>query len=307
MSDFLSMDEIEDRDFTGWLTRPGGALAWRHTLRAIRGDGRALSARETSPPWLVSGGAESGIRYAIMKEPRLLADFDRVAQLPSQDAVLRFANCYGWLERPRRLRRTEEAHDDGPEIDLGESYRIWRDELAVWRRTRELWRAALDRNREVLGRQIRWENDALYWTPEGDDGPRWPIADDRIRTAAERRMLFREFGRGDLIGPARWIVLRTVNGKLRDRVGMLVVPFRFTLRSFPRTLLGAIYLRFAIELASGKRERPCDECRLPFAQGNRRKRFCSDDCRYRFNYRTRPDRGATVSSPVSNGVSSTPV
>jgi hypothetical protein len=299
MEAFLTLDALESGAYTGWLTRPSGGLTWRQTAEVVPGTPRRGVAGSQTGPWLVSASDSGGERYAVMRERQLLTDFDKLAMAPSRDRVLQVASQYGWLDGPRRLRE--------PGTVWGESYGRWRGELAVWRTTRELWRAACAKDRRVLNKQIRWTADSLCWAPHGDEGPRWLIADDRIRTPFEQRMLFGDFSRGDLVGPARWIVLRTVNEKLYDRVGMLVVPFRSRLRSFPKTLLGALYLRFAIELAGGRRERPCDKCGLPFAAGRSDKRYCSRECQNSANYQARRTGKPSVSSPVSNDVSSTPV
>jgi hypothetical protein len=306
MEDFLTLDDLESGGHTGWLTRPRGGLAWRQGATVVPGARQETGAGRQHGPWLVFASGIDVERYAVLKKRQLLTDFDRLAASPSQDRVRQFADQYGWLDRPQRL-LLEPPGDGGTFSVWGEAYGFWRGELDVWRTTRELWRAARSNDHKMLRQQIRWTAETLCWTPYGDEGPRWPIAENRVRTAFERRALFSDFKPNDPVGPARWIVLQTVNKKLYDRVGMLLVPFRFTLRSFPKTLLGALYLRFAIELAGGSRERLCDECGLPFAQGRVDNRYCGRECLNRTNYRARKDKERSVSSPVSNDASSTPV
>jgi len=88
---------------------------------------------------------------------------------------------------------------------------------------------------------------------------------------------------------ARLHVHRRVNAEMRGSVSPAVLPYLDgVMRFFPATLLAAVWLQFAQELAGRAGfERECEYCRLPFRQRRRDQRFCRKNCQEASAYRRR--------------------
>jgi hypothetical protein len=88
---------------------------------------------------------------------------------------------------------------------------------------------------------------------------------------------------GDLLGPATAYVARNVNRRLAVHARAAVVPGRKgELPLIPRTLLGVLYGRFALEIVGrGRRGRFCERegCGRPLIGVHGRRKFCNDECR----------------------------
>ena len=76
---------------------------------------------------------------------------------------------------------------------------------------------------------------------------------------------------------------------MRGSVSPAVLPYLGgVIRFFPASLLAAVWLRFAQELAGqAGRERECEKCRMPFRQRRRDQRFCGKNCQEASAYQRR--------------------
>lgn len=89
---------------------------------------------------------------------------------------------------------------------------------------------------------------------------------------------------------------------MRGRVGPAVLPFLGgVIRFFPDSLLAAVWVRFAQEVAGATgRERECDNCRMPFLQRRRDQRFCGKNCQEASAHRRRTAKARPSSEQRSN-------
>ena len=298
-----------------WLV-PQAGYHW-HKAQVWRNDGpdpRAMTERsrlDDEPQWVLTEGLTVGQefrrkRYAPLKDfPalfRTLADVDT----GKQEAILSFANRFGYLGVPRP------CHIQGsPQTALsvsGETHEEWIGQVEYLRRGLAIWDLLKAGDKLGLARCIRWRE--RQYGPEGlvlneggwiyDSHPELPVGkpmphpgrtEELIEPVAD---LFQD---GDVTMPALFLVQRWINKHLKAKVNPHLLYNLDTgqqvLQVVPLTLLSATWLQFAQAIAGNREQRACKECGAWFEVSSRddgrtaRRLFCSDACKSR-DYRRGP-------------------
>ena len=291
----------------GYLVQPVDGLVIKTGLRPL---GQEASKGDEAAQWLIPNG-NRWKRYPIGPKRAVAADFERLARIPTESAIAAFAGRWGWLDKPVPLVPAGGGDpvvfgpaDAGPLF--GERLGYWKYELLAFADRLEVLRAIevtkyLDPSETIdtsdaghlLRRHVKWTTSGgvRYLALPGTEYQSgkwilWPPGD-------RPQDLVGRFTQGDVVAPARFQVLREINDILRKHVHPAVPAFleEPVVRLFPETLLGAIYFRFALdEVGVDARSRPCDGCPNVFTQTHRKRRFCSDGCRQRYNYHQRRAR-----------------
>ncbi len=293
-------ETVESRHFeSGYVfqpwTRSVAGYRWRSDLVALG------ASDDEGEVWLVaeSSGAERitlARRWAVLSRA-----FLRLAERPTDDAIRNFASKWGLMGPGTALRPRGDNEYRGL---AGESRSEWLDQLARYRMLHVLWEdAKILRNPDSYG---------LTRAREAERGVRVVREDNAIRLELDAKHHgTRSLGRGvyvvwpgeeeafaRLIGAksqdvALFYVAREVNKHL-GRVQPVLLPFLgMKLRESPTSLLAALYLGMAQEMAGGARpERPCEfsGCGRSFLPGRIDQRYCSDSCRVSAAYHRRVAR-----------------
>jgi hypothetical protein len=251
----------------------------------------------------------------MLRRPRLLDDFLRLAEDPSPNRIVRFANRYGWLGRSRNL-----APPAGGTVVGGESLWTWHSAILQVSGLRRLWEWVERDDVDRLVPFVLWTAEPLAvsihvaFTLSGPvpsihrplSGFPRPFTFQEAVIAREERDdsgLLARWQFGDPIEAVRYWIHRVVNDNLKGHVNMAVLPLMgSTIRYFPDGLLAAIWVQFAHLLAGGKRERECANPRCPhrrFIPGRRDQRYCSKNCQELARYhRTKAAR--SPAEPMSD-------
>lgn len=198
---------------------------------------------------------------------------------PDRSAILAFANTYGALG-VSKLVKVESGLDwqgpipplhsveNGEPLFHGESFDLWRNEIANMGRLLEIWDAVKHRDVVSLNKRVTWSQHGVRVEDRC-------IADDRLATAP----LLAEWKRGELIEPAREHVKQQITERLRGNVHPRFVTDPKTgdlgLWLFPASLLTALYVLFALEVTEGAVENTCVYCGRPFVQQRKGQKYCS--------------------------------
>ena len=304
--DCIQLDTYSEGTYAGIWQVPRDGFEWRD-------DPAPLARRPLSPdghipagPWLVPRG-EAGwrtSRYALLRRPRLIDAFERIARAPTRTNILQFANTYGFLLDPRDQ---PQPGVQTPAV-LADSYQHWAQETNAVSALRWLWRMAGWGREDVLSPYVLWGRNgraraalvvSVNGRPDaeltrrvrdaGDDYERayqalLPISRQPGVDVWHRELPLDGMPAGDgrsVAAAVQHFVRMVVNGALVGRVHLQVMHAGDgQLRSVPASLLGAVYLKLALEIAGGyANQRPCENptCPNPVA-GNRKRRYCSDRC-----------------------------
>lgn len=272
---------------------------------------------ENAGPWLVAQGS-TATRIPILRNPkRLLNDFERASADPTDNAILKLANRYGWLRGavtlvdPRFKGRLKGVVLRDGDLLLGEHVGDWRSELALLCDLFEVWNAvraletedptpqAVRSARMLLRRRIRQsKTGAVGYVNDQLGTPR--------RFAKNRHLLIpglpgadnvAEYFEPDLeLRAARYYLSLELNDALRDGWAYpVLMPLRQdVIRFFPRAALAAVHLSMMLKLSGGVPERACARCGLLFEARPVHKQYCSRSCKESASHRrsTRRARSA---------------
>jgi hypothetical protein len=198
------------------------------------------------------------------------------------DGVLAFTSRYGLLgvspvavTSPTVLPVRAGSREVKATLAAGELLTAWQAEIAAMREFVTLWDLIEANDTGALATFIRWnELGVFYVTAAGTD----LIAQSPTR-----------YKSGDVIGPARAIVLREINrrldGLVSPRVLIDVESSERGLYFVPQSLIGALWLQFARAVAEKNEFRRCRACRKWFevsldAHVTVRRLYChGDNCR----------------------------
>ena len=234
---------------------------------------------------------------------------DRFAELgrnPTHERILAFAGGFGWLTHPQLMmpaihrREGVSAVMFGGGHAHGEPLAVWTAEAARFAVLRDLWQAGIEvrgARKADDGRNVTPAMEKIdahvkhapgvfdYWVSEGArENPMW----QRILNRAQDRAVL--IKRGDRSAAAEFVVAHEINLTLQHHVHTTLLPFRGSvMRQVPDCLLAAIYLQFANEVVTGRRNPRVRECANPdwshtFTGGRSDKKYCSDGCRNRKRY-----------------------
>jgi hypothetical protein len=219
------------------------------------------------------------IDYQPMDRSGLFRTFANVD--PTKKGVLKFANKYGWLG----INQTVEFDAvDGSSVKY-EKLSSWVNDITLMRLMVDLW-DSLD-NREYLWEHIEWKGyDSVYFNPD-ENAPlpdTFSLAYDGLIASEEFTVGFDElFTPGDVLKPAHYYLMRTINKQLYDEV-MVSMRVDLQLCMLPKNLLGTLWLQFA-QAVSGKKMdyQQCIYCGEYFEKapgvGRKDKKYCSNACR----------------------------
>lgn len=238
---------------------------------------------------------------------------------PTQDEILDFANSYGALGGRCRswMMLTGERGAFGA---VGEKLAAWQQEILLLSQTVRVWEQAKNGSEDSLGRHFKWEGAHTirydsHPAPGGTSNKDRKVAFEQAPGAplllGSRRLnpdylprpslhvqeivsskethpyAFKRFERGNLIAPAKFWLLRTVNEMLGGEVAAKLVwdaeQSRPILRMVPQSLIGACWLQFAGAIDAETEYERCLMCREWYESSAgtraRDKKFCSVKCR----------------------------
>jgi len=239
-----------------------------------------------------------------MKKFRPLRDytglFKEFAELkPQTSAVLRFVSDYGFLGCTSLA--NIEAPGRKPSPSQVESLAAWSAHRWLLGTTLELWQHALDENEEGVSKLMSVNNGIVSLVEHHlAANPTIPHIDLLPRSMSS------PFGSGSkdapgkeaMIGAAKWLVNGTVNRALdrfvRLRLDVQQEPTHDTesesISLEPASLLGVVWLQFALYIAEHKNYQRCSHCNrwyeVQTKLARRDKTYCGVNCRSRA-YRAR--------------------
>lgn len=248
-------------------------------------------------------------RVPVMRRAHLLRDADALARHPFDRSVLTFANRYGWLVGDVRplMRKATVAdlfgqepgpHDFVVTSTTAQPLSLWREHLRRFGAVRLLQEAIANPQAmgAVIARTVHWHERSLDLMLPAPDGADLPLGTLSLDVPEDVETL-ESLPRADRLRVARYAIRRAVNEALVGPQGVgLYVTERSTkhgdlaLRHAPKTLLGAIYLHLAMELAGGSADRRmgmCERCGEPMPLRGRVKRYCGRNCNEAARYQRR--------------------
>jgi hypothetical protein len=229
---------------------------------------------------------------------------------PTPEGIVDFARQYG------RLGEGVETYSTLPDGSYAtvEPLAGWRTTIGWLGEAVRLWDLAQQSDSAELSKVIRWDKKGVvrYQAPRdllirvfGSLPP--PELRSIIESMIEEKHViastvhnpkrFAAFAQGDVVEPARCVVLSLVNDCLSRTAQPALLwdvkARRVLLRHYPRSLLGAVSLQFATAILSGRTTQTCPVCGRYFevtALASRNDRLtCSNRCRVRA-YRDRQQK-----------------
>ena len=268
--------------------------------RWITGEMSELSPRRAPPGmdrFLVinAGPREGGYvrRYnPLVAEPALFLRFGELE--PTEEAILSFANQFGWLRGTDQARLGTRASSQRIGVS-GDGLDLWRLHIHWMREVQDLWKLIRSRNTAELGRRIQWDSDLVRYRSESRH---LNLADRHSRSASVFLDLWRQ---NEIVRPARRALQILINEQISACVqGRLIWGDdrqELEFHVVPDSLLGALWLQMARAVANVKQYRDCPICGRTIeisrdkVEGERTGKredvqFCSNACRSK-NLRTR--------------------
>jgi len=338
--DTIRLEEATLGVYTGLLSAPRDGFRWVVGWRPAP-TGEAARDSRGNPGWLIANdvaGVIYRVRYSALRAERcrdLHRRFARLARARPErqfDAILGFANKYGWLGSrddrclltPPHPNDTATTWDRTSETREGEPWELWADAVAEAAALVALWDLVCQDQRGTLDRFLTWSRTPpqsvsirVGWSEQGLIPPPVPydadwrettwgtrgrvIADEASHFGAYR---FRRYPKMDTFDAIRLYLQDKVNAHLwsgaslhiydeRERRGELLV--------CPHTLLATVYLHFAREMVGGKYPTaPCaySRCGGHFVPSRSDQRYCSPTCKSSAGYhRSRDPRSTPITTP----------
>lgn len=247
-------------------------------------------ARETKGPWLVAVEPEGRQRqYAPLATKGLHRRLAAVR--PQPEAILRFANKYGFLKGDQLLLRPDTT------IAInGEHINHWTAAIGELAALVELLDLAQQKQAGRLGQIVTWPRDDQVniawqnsWTGSAWELERpspgrkgiYTLHAGGLSNHAIQPDLAKRWGHGNVVEPTKYFVHLRVNKQLRGHVNPAVLPFRQgDIYMFPDSLLSAVYVSFALELSRSRQPRKlCAGCDRYFTPVDGRQGYHSPACR----------------------------
>lgn len=316
---------------------PDRGYLWADDLREPPGqEGGEWVSR---PPYLVEG-CEQGkpapsarqVRAKKAKKarpPRSIAFheypadlFLEFARLEGREDILEFANRWGWLG----VGRPAVQYPGGNTLVLAERLADWEAAIRRLKWASQVWRWIEDRDVGKLGQHFIWrEIPGVRVTKRDKEG--YPVAaaldpreghtrvyftaGDWVETLAsgspldrdrEPGRLLREWPRYDVIGPARYWLVRTINKELAGTVAPAMLldakAGAFRLHFAPVNLLALLWTQIFLAVTGQRRFRPCAIChRLMDVTENTRAKMVHPECSRRERHRRWREKRAAVAAP----------
>lgn len=221
--------------------------------------------------------------------------FREFAATPCDEAsIASFANRNGMLVRGNAVIVPIGERDSGDLLmGTGEPYSMWRKELGAMQRCVRLHEAARKADLTTLERHIHWSAERVEYRSHPDLPPANTLTAGEVVAAAiisrktKNRDQFDSLRPGDLVTPAFWYIQSEINQRLSEETSPRLLwnldTTSLVSRIIPKSLLGAIWLQFALAVERGSDFRQCAHCGKWFelSPGKSRsdKQFCSTACR----------------------------
>jgi len=304
-----SGEYLADSRVRAVLLRPGPDLRWRSDIaRPMTADLETEEDRVFGDggPWLVS--AVSPTATFARSLGAVLRAFEKVARRPTQDAIYKFVQTFGWLGHLERVDVVRSGpgfrvlHVGGSPLS-GEALTWWLDELACFSGVRQMWKAVLDLTgpdllddpakaaRSSLRKHVAVGREEIrYRLPVPSSGH--ATAEPWVSVAVPG--LKQRVPKNDLAALGTFVVCHVINEQIRDHAHPTLMPFQGrAMTHVPDCLLGAIYLRLANEVSSmskNPKRKQCPVCKRTFDYGNGNSVFCGDLCKWKKKYLAETDR-----------------
>ena len=303
--------------YAGRWAVPTDGFSWERDLRQVheaRFAPRPLNdpPRPAAGPWLVLQG-ERMREYAPLRRRSLLDDFVAVGRQPTLAKIKGFADRYGPLYEPRP--RPNERALAPFYVD---SYQVWHHATTQAATLRWLWERAMLDDADGLLPFVAWERNPRMVSVRfvaHDGQPDVELTRRKFRDGAEFEQVLaglnspwirdlplarqgddsghrlRRLRYDDVLEPIREFVRMEVNARLVGHVHLQLMHERAgAIRSVPDSLLSAVYVQFALEIAGGRTVgRACGnpQC-TELVTGRLNKMFCSPACKARYHDARRP-------------------
>jgi hypothetical protein len=231
----------------------------------------------------VAGDSSRKQAYVPIKAyPALFRTFATLE--PTEEAILRFSQRFGWLSRPEEIEL-----DEYGKTTRYEPISIWIEEITEMKYVVTLWDMSQNQDQEGLKRFIDWKK---FVRIEFKEAP-----DEEMEFLAGHLLGPRSFSshipERDYLLPSISQIMHLVNNSLSNRVNLALHHShdgQMKLELEPRDLLACMWVQFAKSINENKKHRKCLGCDLWFeigGQGGRPdKTYCGDACRMRFNRET---------------------
>ena len=226
---------------------------------------------------------------------RIFAELPTTAGQALQEAVLRFANRYGWLGLlpPKQIPATGGRFRRGRRTEVA-----WSESLAAWAMQVRLLRQVVDLLEAFFSEDWDQLNEWLRLGPGSILYSRSEYGFRRIGIELGNEVAqYIEPGKPDQLGrAARFIAQHFINRGLLENTSarLLYDPpsDELGVHIVPRNLLGALYIQAAEAAAGDRQYRRCEQCSTWFAITRDLTRndrlYCSNACRSK-SYRRRQD------------------
>ena len=221
-------------------------------------------------------------------EAKIIHPLDRYAGLfrtfadteINEKGILRFANKYGLLGLPGELITL----DNKTRACMGEPLNEWYKAIANMRVATELWGMIEKGEKGKLKKHVHWKVKGWIDYTHVIQSPAFTLEIDETiasKKANKYAEHFNEFVYGDIINPAKLYLQSFINKQIDSRVSPRMLQDRCTLGLFhvPNSLIGALWLQFAISITTGAKYQQCPWCSSWFEPERNTKKFCSDSCR----------------------------
>ncbi|TQV89377.1 hypothetical protein [Aliikangiella coralliicola] len=233
----------------------------------------------------------------LVEDEALFYQFADLGLQPESHEILAFANQYGWLGNGESAIEAKSQCSDVVEVSsniiTAEFINDWRQQLRSFIPFLELWQA-------ISGNDDAYLRKVIYWNPDSSSvaygNPN--VSSILIASMSMNVDLYTTLTPGDVVTPARVLLTRIINQRLREHCYPALLfngmSYRDSYLGFRcDNLLGAIWLLFARSVANNSIHRRCAECAAPFipsrSERGRKKRFCTDACKSK-NYRKNKKR-----------------
>jgi len=287
-----TVTDWDDRELSAVGQYPEGGFEWRWDVKPVNasaGAGPWLCLKERGPQWIH--------RYPVLRQRQVLTEFVKTGA-PSHsgaEGFLDFANHRGWLGQQTPEGNMVVVEDPAGERFPAEDYGFWVREASLLAGLAEcnalipsLSRAqpaALVRYREMV-KEITTEH--LLLTYGSDSG--WGMANLR------RDQIPGRHHNADVLAA---LVREAVQRKLRGRVSLVFRPERLVF--MPETLLGALYLVFAVAMVERRPAARACLCGCGEEFHPRRRDQCYLDKNHSARDRQRRKRGQLAGKPPHMG------
>lgn len=203
---------------------------------------------------------------------------------PTWEGIKGFADRFGLLGEGQW---DISAVDGSFEQGRGEQRGDWEEAITTLRETVRVWDAIQGEDVATLANYVTWRDDPL-------EPLRVTAETDRIASSnAVVLAHYQSVTPGDLVTPARCLIQAMITRRL-DRRANLVLRLdderaQLRIAIAPRSLLGALWLQFALAVDGDKHYRACDTCGTWFevspTAARKSRKYCSNACRVKAHRR----------------------